>query len=355
MIRFQLERRARTPAWFNLALPLAALLATLVLCGGLVILAGANVFEAYGALFEGALGSRFNLIETIVKAAPLVFTGLAVAVAFRAKFWNIGAEGQLLAGAMAAAFIGAREFLPASSLIPAMILGGALAGGVAAAVPAVLKVRYRVDDVVATLMLNFVIFYAMMALLDGPWKDPLSGYPDSPDIRMDAEYPMLLHATRLHLGVLLAAAGALLTWLLMTRTTLGFAIRAVGENPRAAAHGGIRIGRVVLLTACVSGGLAGLAGVGEVAGLHFQVMAGLSPGYGYTGIVIAMLARLNPLGVVPAALFFAAIATGAETMSRATGVPVFLADVIQGTSLICMVAALLFTSYRLRVRRNVPG
>jgi len=355
MIRLHLEQRTRTPAWFNLALPLAALLATLVLCGGLVILAGANVFEAYGALFQGALGSRFNLIETIVKAAPLVFTGLAVAVAFRAKFWNIGAEGQLLAGAMAAAYIGALEFPPAWMLVPGMILGGALAGAATATVPAVLKVRYRVDDVVATLMLNFVIFYAMMALLDGPWKDPLSGYPDSPDIRMDAEYPVLVQATRMHLGVLLAALGAILTWLLMTRTTLGFAIRAVGENPRAAAHGGIAIGRVVLLTACVSGGLAGLAGVGEVAGLHFQVMAGLSPGYGYTGIVIAMLARLNPLGVVPAAIFFAAIATGAENMSRQTGVPVFLADVIQGTSLICMVTALLFTGYRVRLSSATPG
>ena len=355
MIRLQLEQRTRTPAWFNLALPLAALLATLVLCGGLVMLAGADVFEAYGALFQGVLGNRFNLIETIVKAAPLVFTGLAVAVAFRAKFWNIGAEGQLLAGAMAAAYIGALEFPPAWMLVPGMILGGALAGAAAATLLAVLKVRYQVDDVVATLMLNFVIFYAMMALLDGPWMDPLSGYPDSPDIRMDAEYPVLVQATRMHLGVLLAALGAVLTWLLMTRTTLGFAIRAVGENPRAAAHGGIAIGRVVLLTACVSGGLAGLAGVGEVAGLHFQVMAGLSPGYGYTGIVIAMLARLNPLGVVPAAIFFAAIATGAENMSRQTGVPVYLADVIQGTSLICMVAALLFTGYRVRLRRTVPG
>ena len=355
MIRLQLEQRTRTPAWFNLALPLAALLATLVLCGGLVMLAGADVFEAYGALFQGALGNRFNLIETIVKAAPLVFTGLAVAVAFRAKFWNIGAEGQLLAGAMAAAYIGALEFPPAWMLVPGMILGGALAGAAAATLLAVLKVRYQFDDVVATLMLNFVIFYAMMALLDGPWMDPLSGYPDSPDIRMDAEYPVLVQATRMHLGVLLAALGAVLTWLLMTRTTLGFAIRAVGENPRAAAHGGIAIGRVVLLTACVSGGLAGLAGVGEVAGLHFQVMAGLSPGYGYTGIVIAMLARLNPLGVVPAAIFFAAIATGAENMSRQTGVPVYLADVIQGTSLICMVAALLFTGYRVRLRRTVPG
>ena len=355
MIRLRLETRAKTPLWLNLLLPFLAVLATLILCSGLIALAGANIFEAYFWLFQGSLGSRFNLLETLVKAAPLLFTGLAVTVAFRAKFWNIGAEGQLLAGAMAAAFIGAREGLPDWSLVPGMILAGALAGAFAATVPAVLKTRYRVDDVVATLMLNFVIFYFMMALLEGPWKDPLSGYPDSPDIRMEAEYPILLQATRVHLGVLLAAIAALGVWFLMNRTTLGFAIRAVGENPRASAYGGISIKRVVLLTAGVSGALAGLAGVGEVAGLHFQVMSGISPGYGYTGIVIAMLARLNPLGVVPAAIFFAAVATGAETMSRKTGVPVFLADVIQGTSLICMVAALLFTEYRLRWRRLGMG
>jgi simple sugar transport system permease protein len=350
-MRLAIEPRARTPAWLNLALPLAAVLATLVLCSGLIALAGADVLESYAILFSSALGSRFSLSETVVKATPLIFTGLAVAVAFRAKFWNIGAEGQLLAGAMAAAFIGGREGLPVWSLVPLMVVCGAIAGGLWAAFPAVLKLRYRVDDVVATLMLNFIMFYAMMALLDGPWKDPVSGYPDSPDIRMEAEFPVLLIATRLHLGVLLAALAALGVWLLMRATTLGFAIRAVGENPRAARHGGIGIVRTTLLTAAVSGGLAGLAGVGEVGGLHFQVMAALSPGYGYTGIVIAMLARLSPLGVVPASLFFAAVMTGAEAMSRKTGVPVFLADVIQGTALICMIVALLFSSYRLRLRR----
>jgi len=346
----RLETRVIAPAWLNLALPVLAVAATLALCGGLIAAAGAGVLEAYAALFDGAFGSRFNIVETLVKAAPLVFTGLAVTVAFRARFWNIGAEGQLLAGAMAAAWIGALEGLPAWSLVPLMILGGAVAGGLWAGIPAVLKLRLKVDDVVATLMLNFVIFYAMMALLSGPWKDPLSGYPDSPDVRMDAEYPILLEATRMHLGVLLAAVGAVVIWLLMTRTTFGFAIRAVGENARAAAHAGLPVNRVVLLTALLSGALAGLAGVGEVAGLHFQVMASLSPGYGYTGIVIAMLARLNPLGVIPAAIFFAAIATGSESMSRATGVPVYLGDVIQGASLICMLVALLFTQYRIRVR-----
>jgi hypothetical protein len=190
--RYAGEPGSTTPVWLNVMLPLLAVGATLVLCSGLILLAGANVFTAYSKLFLSALSTRFNLVETAVKATPLVFTGLAVTVAFRAKFWNIGAEGQLLAGAMAAAFIGARVSLPAWSLVPSMILAGAVAGALWAMIPGVLKSRFKVDDVVTTLLLNFIIFYGMMALLDGPWKDPLSGYPDSPDIRMDAEFPILL-------------------------------------------------------------------------------------------------------------------------------------------------------------------
>jgi len=221
-----------------------------------------RIFQA----FLSSLSTAFNRVETVVKAAPLVFTGLAVTVAFRAKFWNIGAEGQLLAGAMAAAFIGAREGLPAWSLVPLMIAGGALAGSVWALVPAMLKTRFKVDDVVTSLLLNFVLFYGMMALLDGPWKDPLSGYPDSPDIRLQAEFPILLRATRLHLGVLLAALAAAGVWLMLCHTTLGFEIDAVGENPNAARYAGINLAAVTLFTAAVSGALAGLAGVGKWPG-----------------------------------------------------------------------------------------
>ncbi len=347
-MRLRLERRDRTPPWLGLALPLFAILATLVLLSGLVALAGANVFTAYSKLLFSAVSSRFNFVETLVKAAPIALTGLAVAVAFRARFWNIGAEGQLLAGAMAAAFIGGRPGLPGWSLVPLMLVCGMLAGAAWALVPALLKTRYQVDDVVTTLLLNFIMFYLMMALLDGPWKDPLSGYPDSPDIRAAAEFPILLSRTRLHLGVLVAFLAAPLAWFLMRRTALGFSIRAVGENAVAARYAGIDIALVITATAALSGALAGLAGVGEVGGIHFQVMAGLSPGYGYTGIVIAMLARLNPLGVVPAAFFFAVVITGAEAMSRATGVPVFLADVFQGVALITMLIAILFTQFRLR-------
>lgn len=351
MTGLRLEQRDHTPVWLNLMLPVFAILATLFICSGLIALAGANVLTAYATLFLSAVSTRFNLVETMVKATPLIFTGLAVTVAFRAKFWNIGAEGQLLAGAMAAAFIGARQGLPAWSLVPGMIIAGGLAGALWAAIPALLKTRFKVDDVVTTLLLNFIIFYGMMALLDGPWKDPLSGYPDSPDIRMEAEFPILLKATRLHLGVIMAVLATPLVWVLMRHTALGFTINAVGENAKATHYAGLNITAIIIITAAISGALAGLAGVSEVAGLHFQVMAGLSPGYGYTGIVIAMLARLNPLGVIPAALFFAMIITGAEAMSRATGVPVFLADVIQGTALVTMLVALLFNQYRLRWTR----
>jgi general nucleoside transport system permease protein len=349
MIHLRLERRSATPAWLGLALPVAAVALTLLLCSGLVALAHADVLDAYARLFLTPFSTGFDLEQTAIKAAPLVLTGLAVALAFRARFWNIGAEGQLYAGAMAAAFVGTQGALPASSLWPLMLLGGALAGAAWALLPAILRTRFKVDDVVTTLLLNFILLYGMAALLDGPWKNPQSAYPTSPPIREDAQFPILPGMSQLHLGILVALAAVPVVWFVLNRTVFGFAIKAVGENAAAAAYAGLRPGRVILATAALSGALAGLAGVGEVGGVHYQVMTDLSPGYGYTGIVIAMLARLSPLAVLPAAIFYAVVITGAEGMSRATGVPVFLADVIQGVSLLTMLAALLFTQYRPRL------
>lgn len=344
---FRLEVRTSTPTWFNLALPLVAIAATLLLCSGLIALAGAGVLESYGVMFTASLGDSYAITETLVRAAPMIFTGLAVAVAFRAKFWNIGAEGQLLAGAVASCFVGGIP-MPGALAILFMAVAGAAAGAVVALVPATLRVKFKVDDVVSSLLLNSVIYYALMALIEGPWKDSFSGYPISPPIEDSANFPVLIEGTRLHLGVVVALIAAPLIWFLIARTTLGFRIRVTGENPEAARYGGIHVERVLLSTALLSGALAGLAGVGEVGGVHFQVMSDISPGYGYSGIVVAMLARLNPLGVVPAAIFLAAVMTGAEAMSRATGVPAFLSDVIQGTALLAMLVALLFTAYRIR-------
>ena len=349
----RLEARTRTPRWMNLALPVLAVLVTLVLCSGLIALAGSGVFTAYGVMFGAALGDTYSITETLVRAAPMIFTGLAVAVAFRAKFWNIGAEGQLLAGAVASCAVGTIA-MPGPLAMLAMAIAGAAAGAAVALIPAVLKVRFKVDDVVSSLLLNSIAYYALMALIKF-WKDPLSGYPISPPIQETAMFPVLMEGTRLHLGVLAAILAAPVVWFVISHTTLGFAIRVTGENPEAARYGGINVRRVILSAAVLSGALAGLAGVNEVGGVHFQVMSDISPGYGYSGIVIAMLARLNPLGVLPAAFFFAVVVTGAEAMSRATGVPVFLAEVMQGTALLCMLTGLLFTSYRIRLVEPAHG
>ena len=325
-------------------------LATLVLCSGLDRAAGADVLEAYGVLFAARSATATTSPRRWCKAAPMIFTGLAVAVAFRAKFWNIGAEGQLLAGAVAAAFVGAYPDARRRSPCSLMALAGAAAGGAgrAGAGAAAGQVQGRRRGQLAAAQLGH-LSTRCMALIEGPWKDPFSGYPISPPIEDSAELPGAASKAR---GCISACSprfiAARLIWFLMARTTLGFTIRVTGENPRPRAMAASRVGRVIVVTALLSGALAGLAGVGEVGGVHFQVMSDLSPGYGYSGIVIAMLARLNPLGVVPAAIFLAVVMTGAEAMSRATGVPVFLADVIQGTALLAMLVALLFTAYRIR-------
>jgi simple sugar transport system permease protein len=354
MMRLRLERRQDTPVYLQVLIPIAAVLMTLVLCAGLVWLAGADLLEAYKLLLFSTFRSGYDIQDTLVKAAPLLLTGLAVIVAFRAKFWNIGGEGQLMAGAIAAAYVGQRSFLPEYGLVPLMILGAAIFGALWALLPALLKVRLKVDDVVTTLLLNFIMLYGVSALLEGPWRDPKSGYPNSPSIRSEAEFPILF-GYQLHLGILVALVAAILVWWMLTRTTLGFAIRAVGHNPVAANYAGIGVGRTIIVAALISGALAGLAGAGEVGGVRFQVTSDLSSNYGYTGIVIATLAELNPLGAIPAALFFAIIFNGAGTMARTTGVPVYLADVIQGIALVCMVAGRLFALYRLRIVRTATG
>lgn len=352
MIGIRLERRHPLPLWQQAGLPVLAVLAALILCAVLVLWAGANLGTAYLALFDGALGSRFAVLETFVKTAPLILTGLAVALAFRARFWNIGAEGQLYAGALATTWL-ALTFPEASPwiLLPAMLAASAAAGGLWALGPGLLKARFRVDDVVTTLLLNYIMLYLVSALVDGPWRDPVSQWPQSPEIAEGAQLPILLERSRFHLGIPLAFVCAAAVWLLLGRTALGYEIRAVGANPRAAEFGGIPTTRVVATTALLSGGLAGLAGAGELAGIQFHLMEALSPGYGYSGIVVAMLGGLHPLGVVLAAFFFGIINNGAQTMSRATGVPTYLVEVMQGLTLLTMLAALLLNEYRVRVRR----
>ena len=354
----QLERRAQASRTMLLAAPIGAVLATLLVTSLLVAWAGAPVGRAYALLLEGGFGSRFAWTETLTRATPLILTGLAAAVAFRARLYNIGGEGQLYAGAIAAVAVGGLHGgtgfdQPAWLLFPLMMAAAAAAGALLLLGPALMKTRLGVDEVVTTLLLNFIVLLGVSALLDGPMKDGSAmGWPQSVAVQDSLQLGKLVERSRVHTGLFWALGLALALWVLLARGTLGFQIRAVGANARAAAFAGMPVGRVTVQVALLSGALAGLAGAIEVAGRAGYVTLDMSPGYGSSGVVIAMLAALNPLGVVAAAVFVAGILVGADSMGRAVGVPTYIADVIVAVSLITMLVATLLTQYRIRWRHG---
>jgi len=350
----RLEKRATSSTSALVLAPIGAIVFTLLVSALLVLWAGAAVTETYALLLKGGFGSVFALSETLTRAVPLILTGLAITVAFKARLFNIGAEGQLYVGALAAVAVGGLHGgtgfdLPPVVLFTLMLLASALAGGLLLLGPALLKARLGVDEVVTTLLLNFIVLLFVSMMLDGPMKDPTAmGWPQSVALMGELELSKLIAQTRIHTGLIWACGLAVMLWALMKYTVLGFDIRALGANPRAAAFAGVPVTRTVVMVAMLSGALAGLAGAIEVAGRTSYVTLDMSPGYGYTGIVIAMLAGLHPLAVVAASVFVAGMLVGADSMSRAVGVPTFIADVIVAASLIAVLVATLLTQYRVR-------
>ncbi|MGH6891676.1 MAG: ABC transporter permease [Dongiaceae bacterium] len=348
----RLEPRSEAAASAWLFAPLLAVGASFLVACLLVLAGGASPFSVFAAVIKGAAGTQFAFLETLTRATPLIFTGLAAAVAFRAKLWNIGGEAQLYAGAIMTVVLGTGALpLPAPVLLPLIMTAGALAGALLLLGPTFLKTRFGVDEVVTTLLLNFVMVLFVSMLLDGALKDPMGlGWPQSKKVIEAATFPKLVHGKRLHLGFMFAILAAFGVWFVNARTTSGYEMRAVGFNPRAARFAGIPVNWVMAKTALLSGGLAALAGVSEVAGLKGNLTLDLSPGFGYTGIVVAMLAMLHPIGVIAAAIFVAAMFVGADAMSRTVGVPNYIANVMVATALLTMIVAMLFTRFRVRLR-----
>lgn len=352
----RLEPRSTVPAVALVAAPISAVLFTLLVAMLLVAWAGAPVGATFALLLQGAFGSTFAWTETLTRATPLILTGLSAAVAFKARLYNIGAEGQLYAGALAAVAVGGLHGgsgfeAPTALLFVGMVAASALAGALLLLGPALMKSRLGVDEVVTTLLLNFIVLLGVSALLDGAMKDPSAmGWPQSVALNGELELRKLVPQTRLHSGLVMAMALAVAIWLLLRFTVAGFDLRATGANARAAAFAGVPVARTVVWVALLSGALAGLAGAVEVAGRTGYVTLDMSPGYGYSGIVIAMLAGLHPLGVVAAAVFVAGVLVGADSMSRAIGVPTYLADVIVAVSLLAVLVATMLVRYRVRWR-----
>ncbi len=345
------ERRENLPLVLVIAPPLIAIASALAIAGVLIAIAGAPVLEAYWRILEGAFGSRLSITETLTRATPLILTGLAAAVAFRARLWNIGGEGQFYLGAITVAWASSQLFgdLPSFVQIPLLLVLGAIAGMVLLLLPLWMRLRFSVDEVVTTLLLNFVAVLVVSMLIDTVLKDPLAfGWPQSQPVADAAMLPKLLARSRLHLGLVIAVLLAVVLAFVQSRTVFGMQSRAAGLNPQGAAFAGVPLGRTLVIVACISGGLAGLAGAVEVMGVQGYVTTELSPGYGYSGIVVAMLANLNPFGVVLAALFTATMFVGADGMSRSLGIPSYIADVIVALSLLTMLVAVFFTQYRIR-------
>jgi ABC-type uncharacterized transport system permease subunit len=344
----------RISPWSTPVLVVAAILITFAITSGPIILAGANPIEAYARFVVVPLTSQFTLLEVLVSATPILFTGAAVAIAFRAGYWNIGAEGQLLLGAVAAAGIGTQVGgLPPLIALPLMVAGGAVAGAAWALVPALLRVRFGIDEVVTTLLLNPVALLLVNGLLHGPWRDPVTRFPESPRIAPSAEFPALIDRSRLHMGFLLAFVVIAVAWYVLARTPAGLRLRAAGLSPKGARFAGINVPRTLLMAALISGAIAGMAGVSEVAGIQNRLTGGLSPGYGYTGIVVATLGTLTMPGVALAALFLGDLTVGASSAARSLGIPSQLGAVVQGVLLLTTVALLAIR--RQRFRRTASG
>lgn len=309
--------------------PVGAVLVSLACAGAALWALGYPALEALSVLVRGSLGSEAAWTATLLKSAPLLLTGLAVTIPFRCGMWNIGAEGQLYSGALAATLVATRlaPGLPSILLVPLLALLGAAAGAALGAAAGTLRTTRGVSEVITTILLNFIAIQAVALAVHGPLRESTGAYPQSDPLPPAAMLPSL---GRIHLGVAIAVIAALASTWVLFRTPLGFRIRAVGLSPLAARFAGIASGAHGVTALAIGGALAGLAGAFEVAGVTGRLYEGLSPGYGYTAIAVALLARLHPLAVVLSALFFGALEAGAGAMQREASVPAVATQMVQG-------------------------
>jgi len=326
-------------SFFSLVLSLAAGLLTI----SFIFLAfGVNPLYALAKIFSGSFGSAYGLKETLTKAIPLILIGSGLAVAFRAKFWNIGAESQLLMGAIFGTWVGLNwgPHLPAPVIVPLMFLAGFVGGALWGLIPAILKIKFSINEVISTLMLNYICNQIMILLIVGPWRGKTKyGFPYTDDLPASAILS-LIPGSRIHYATLLIAlATVLILGIAIYKTQFGYEVRVIGENPEAAKYSGIDFFRTTLIIMLISGGVAGLAGVGEVAGIHHYLSypESISSGYGFTGIIVAWLAKLNPFFVIFSAFFFAGILVGGDAIQISLGLPAATVQIFNGTLLFFLI------------------
>ena len=324
-----MQSRFKTIRWQGIATPLVAVFLALLVGAGFILFVGENPLTAYGILFMESLGSVRNIATTLQRATPLMFTGLAVAFAYRAGLFNIGAEGQLYMGAFAAAWVGFTfTALPRLIHLPLAILAGMIGGALWGAIPGFLKAKLGIHEVINTIMLNFIALYLTDWLATGPFHGG-SWVPETARVSASAALARLYPPTRLSSGIYLALLAALIAYLILWKTKQGYELRAVGLNPQAAEYGGINVAKNTIIAMAISGALAGLAGTEQILGLHQRFIVRFSADLGFMGVAVALLGKNHPVGVLLAAILFGALQTGSAAMDRLTSVPRELITIIQ--------------------------
>lgn len=357
----KIERRAAPSPAAKVLIPVLSVF--LALCTGALLLyingmtspdgiTWAKVMSVYAGMLEGAVGSIYGLSETVVKAIPLMLCGLGVSIAFRMQLWNIGAEGQFYMGAFGASWV-ALSFphLPVFIMLPAMVLMGLLLGGLWGLLPAIPRAYLGVNETITTLMLNYVAILWVSYLVFGPWKDPKGmNFPLSAPFEPAAILPSLGNS-RVHMGLVFALFIALLLWLALRRSRWGYEVTVIGESPRAARYGGMNIAKNILVVMFLSGAISGLAGMAEVSAITQRMQPGLSPGYGYTAIIVAWLGKLNPVGIIVVSFLLGGLQVGGYSV-QTSGVPAAIVSMIQGSLLFFVLGGEFFNRFRFVLKRK---
>ncbi|WP_300459325.1 ABC transporter permease [Desulfobacula sp.] len=355
MITIKTTDRYNITAFRSFMTIILSLVAGLGVISIIFLMAGVNPLHAISEIFSGSFGSIYGFKETLTKAIPLILIGAGLTLAFRAKFWNIGAEGQLLMGAIFATWVGLTfgELLPPYFIVPLIFLAGFIGGGLWGIIPAILKIKYSINEVISTLMLNYICAELLTMLIVGPWKGKTRfGFPGTNNLP-DSAILGLIPGSRIHYATLiLAILCAIVLCVVIYKTRFGYEARVVGENPDAGKYAGINFLKTSLILMAISGGLAGLAGVGEVAGIHHYLgyPASVSSGYGFTAIIVAWLAKLNPLFTIISGIFFAGILVGGDAIQISLGLPAATVEIVNGTLLIFLIMGDYFLNHKITLQ-----
>ena len=348
----KLEKRLNPSAAMNVIVPLVSVLAAFVVGAIFLTLTDRDPLEVYTAMFKGALGSQYGLAETVVKAIPLMLCALGISAAFRMQLWNIGAEGQFYVGAFAASYLPlSHPQLPMWLMLPGMALLGCIGGGLWGLVPAVLRARWKVNEIITTLMLNYVAILWVDFLVYGPWKDPKGfNFPLTAKFTAAAALPNF-GDSRIHVGLIIAVVLAAVFWVVFEKSRWGFEIKVIGASEQAARYAGMNIRRNIYWVMLLSGAVCGLAGMAEVSGIVGRLQPNLSPGYGYTAIIVAWLSKLNPAAILLVSILFGALQVGGFFV-QTMGVPASVAAMLQGAVLFFVVGGEFLTQYRFVISRK---